>query len=233
METSIREFDSGPEAAAAAAVFILEKLGETISSRGRASILLPGGSAPKLVNSELIRLSHTAGLDSVQWYFGDERAVKPDSPDSNFRMQMETLLGPLSIDPEQIHRIRGELGAAEAADEYRKLLEKRFCGFPMFDLVMLGLGPDGHTASLFPGSPELSRTDNTVVPTAVSPMEPHVERITVTLPVINAAKSVLFFTGYRGKQQMIDRLRTRKPGGYPFEMVIPHSGPAEWFIYRS
>lgn len=233
MGAHIREYETGSEAASAAALFILEKIDLAIETSGRATVLLAGGSAPKLINSELLKLREKIEVSRIEWYFGDERAVNPDSPESNFRMQMETLLTPLSVEAQRIHRIRGELGAERAAEDYRKLLADKFEKLPIFDLVMLGLGPDGHTASLFPGDPALLVSRDAVTATSIAALQPYVERISVTLHVINSAKSVMFFTGYNGKKQMIDRLLAREKAEYPFEMVRPESGPPEWFIYRS
>lgn len=233
MKSHIRNFETGSEAAAAGALFFLEKTNKAIEVSGRAAVLLAGGSAPRLINTELLKRKDKIDISRISWYFGDERAVKPDSPDSNFRMQMESLLNPLGVEAQRIHRIHGELGAKRAAEDYRKLLAEEFEGLPVFDLVMLGIGPDGHTASLFPGYPAVQVNNDTVSSTSVAPLQPFVERISVTLPVLNAAKSVMFFTGYKGKNQMIDRLLTRENDEYPFEMVRPESGPPEWFIYGS
>lgn len=233
MKAHIREFESGAEAAAAAALFILEKTSMAIESSGRASVLLAGGSAPKMINAELLKLREEINVSRIDWYFGDERAVAPESPDSNFLMQWETLLSPLGVETNRIHRIKGELGAVKAAEDYRKLLSERFDGSPVFDLVLLGIGPDGHTASLFPGYPAVLLSDEMVTSTSPAPLNPFVERVSVTLPVINAAKTVMFFTGYDGKKAMIDRLSAQQDIKYPFEMVRPESGLPEWFIYRS
>lgn len=233
MRAHIRYFESGAQAATAAALFIIKKTGAAIESSGRAALLLAGGSAPKLINAELLKLREKIDVTRIEWYFGDERAVDPDSPESNFRMQWETLLAPLGVETRRVHRIRGELGARRAADDYRSLLSEMFEGSPVFDLVMLGIGPDGHTASLFPGDLVSLASGDVVTSTSIAALQPYVERISVTLPVINRAKSVLFFTGYNGKEQMIDRLSYREEVKYPFEMVNPESGPPEWFIYRS
>ncbi len=230
MSAHFRQYDTADEAAASAAEFLLKKINEAVKETGNASVVLAGGSAPRHINAALLKLDQEINISAIDWYFGDERAVGPESPDSNFRMQMETLLGPLGVDKEKIHRIRGELGAVEAAENYRRELSGVFHGRPEFDIIMLGLGPDGHTASLFPGDPAIQVKNETVTATAKAPLKPHVERITITIPVINAAKSLMFFTGYAGKENVIERLQTGG-NGYPFELVRPESGYAEWFIY--
>jgi 6-phosphogluconolactonase len=230
MSAHFRQYSTADEAAASAAEFLLNKINEAVKKTGNASVVLAGGSAPRHINAALLKLDQEISISAIDWYFGDERAVGPKSPESNFRMQMETLLAPLGVDEERIHRIKGELGAVEAAEDYRRELSGVFHGRPEFDVIMLGLGPDGHTASLFPGDPAIQVKNETVAATAKAPLKPHVERITITIPVINAAKSLMFFTGSAGKEAVIERL---KHGGnrYPFELVRPESGNTEWFIY--
>ncbi len=234
----INQFASAEEASNAAAGHIIETIKTGLKGKRRFSVVLPGGSAPRKLNASIISLSGDMDTSRIDWFFGDERAVSPESPDSNFRMQMETLLKPLDVQPKQIHRIPGELGASRAAGEYNLLLKEFFAGPPAFDLILLGLGPDGHTASLFPGSKALSIGKVPVVGTGTAPLKPLVERITLTPPAINAAENVVFFTGRTGKETVIEHLCSTEgfsPGEkiYPFESVKPESGPALWFIYRN
>ena len=233
----VRQFDSAVEASTVAARFILDKLQATLEAKKRASVVLAGGSAPRHLNTALLGLRGEIDAGLIDWFFGDERAVEPESPHSNYRMQMETLLGPLKISENRIHRIRGELGAVKAAEDYRRNLTDFFSGPPAFDIVILGLGPDGHTASLFPGDPSLSVNDVSVTISVVAPLKPRVERVTLTLPAINTADTVIFFTGRSGKEAMIARLHSDSAGAletaYPFESIRPDSGPAMWFIYGS
>jgi len=206
--------------------------------KNRLSIALPGGSAPRILNASLAAVSDSRDFSRIDWFFGDERAVERESPWSNYLMQKETLFEPLNIPDKHVFRIQGELGARRAALDYSQQLEEYFHGPPAFDLILLGLGPDGHTASLFPGFPALTVNDAGAAGTGKAPLPPHVERVTLTLPVINAAENVVFFTGKTGKETVIDRLTEnapRQPGRekYPFEMVNPDSGPGTWFIYRN
>lgn len=238
MSGDIRQFDSSAEAASAAAHFLIEQLHRIQESRSvhePVSVVLPGGSAPRLLNSALLKQLGEVDTRRISWFFGDERAVATESDYSNYRMQMESLLEPLNTEGSRIHRIPGELGAVKAAVEYEQDLKRFFNGSPVFDIVILGLGPDGHTASLFPGGPNDKHMENPVIAVAAPSVEPRVERVTITFPVINSAKTVIFFTGRSGKETVVNHLL--KPGDdssgpeYPFEHVRPISGPAIWFVY--
>ncbi len=234
----INQFASVEEASDTAARYILKTIETGLKSKDRFSVVLPGGSAPKKLNTSITSLSGVMDISRIDWFFGDERAVAPESPYSNYRMQMESLLEPLDIQPEHIYRIPGELGAPRAAGKYNLLLADYFSGPPAFDLILLGLGPDGHTASLFPGSKALFTKDVPIIETGTAPLKPYVERVTLTFPAINTAENVIFFTGRTGKETIIDYLyATTKdsPGDkiYPFESVKPKSGPAVWFVYRN
>jgi len=234
----IRQYSHAEEASEAAARFIMEKIKTILKGKDRISIALPGGSAPRILNASLISVSDTRDYSRIDWFFGDERAVEPESPWSNYRMQKESLFDPLKIPEKQVFRMKGELGAPSAAVDYSQILKNYFQGSPVFNLILLGLGPDGHTASLFPGSSALSVRDVPVTGTEEAPLQPHLERITLTLPVINAAENVIFFTGRTGKESVIDRLTDDSPAstaekeGFPFEMINPESGSETWFIYR-
>ncbi len=235
----INQFDSSSAAAVSASRFILAKLKKTLESKESVSLVLSGGSAPRQLNAALTEVLIGIDFGRIDWFFGDERAVEPDDPRSNYRMQMETLLNPLNIDSRRIHRIKGELGANRAASDYCLNLADYFAGPVVFDIIILGLGPDGHTASLFPGSPAIQVRDVPVTMTETAPLEPHVRRITLTLPTINSAKTVIFFTGRDGKETVIEQLLLREIDGsqseqtHPFKSVKPGSAGATWFIYGS
>lgn len=229
-------FDSPGEASADAAGFITGKLKKILHNKRNASIVLPGGSAPRNLNTPLRNLLKDMDTNRIDWFFGDERAVEPGSSSSNYRMQNETLFEPLKIDQKHIHRIKGELGAKEAAGDYNNQLSDYFSISPVFDIIILGLGPDGHTASLFPGYPELSIREFPVTGTQKAPLKPYVERITLTLPVINTAQTIIFFTGRTGKEKMIERVCSSSvtetsEKDYPFELIKSVSSPVNWFIY--
>lgn len=165
--------------AGAAADWIAAAIAAAVRERGRCTLALAGGSTPRAIHAQLA--ARTLPWERVQIYFGDERCVPPDDPGSNYRMALETLLRPARIAPERVHRIHGEERDRDAAARaYERELPERL------DILLLGMGPDGHTASLFPGAPTLAERTRRVVP-AEAPVAPHA-RITITPPVIAAAR---------------------------------------------
>ena len=174
-----------------AARHIAKLIEQAVADRGRASVMLAGGSTPRAVYRHL---AQTQGLpwDKVEIYFGDERAVPPGAPQSNYRMARESLLDAVPIPPAQVYRMPAERPDREvAADEYARRLPERL------DLVILGLGEDGHTASLFPGSSALSERVRKVL-AVVGPQAP-LHRLTVTPPVIAAAREKIILVSGAGK----------------------------------
>jgi 6-phosphogluconolactonase len=168
-----------PEGAAAAAA---ERLAAAV--RGGGQIALAGGSTPKKAYG--LAVEREPDWSRAHLWFGDERAVPPDDERSNYRMVREALLDRLATPPAAIHRMRGELPAADAAAEY----DRELAGTTL-DLALLGLGPDGHTASLFPGKPAVAERERLAVPSEPG-LDPRVDRVTLTVPALNAAGSVLF-----------------------------------------
>ena len=174
-----------------AARHIAKLIEQAVADRGRASVMLAGGSTPRAVYRHL---AQTQGLpwDKVEIYFGDERAVPPGDPQSNYRMARESLLDAVCIPSSQIHRMPAERHDREAAaEEYARRLPERL------DLIILGLGEDGHTASLFPGSSALSERVRKVL-AVVGPQAP-LHRLTVTPPVIAAAREKIILVSGAGK----------------------------------
>jgi 6-phosphogluconolactonase len=178
------------------------------ASRG-GHIALTGGSTPGVAYERAASL----GADwtrSVLW-FGDDRAVPPDDERSNYKLAKETLLDHVQA---TVHRIEGELGHEEAASKYEKLLESEIGGgVPVLDLILLGLGPDGHCGSIFPGKPAMQVRDRAVVDVPEAGLEPFVPRVTMTLPVFNAGRDVLFMVTGQGKADAV----ARAFGGEPRE----------------
>lgn len=174
-------------------------IGQAVSGRGRCRLALAGGSTPAPVYGELARLPvATSTWHGVHVFFGDERAVPPDHPDSNYAMARSRLLDRVAIPAEQVHRMEAERADREvAAAEYSRLLEE-----PL-DVLILGMGPDGHTASLFPGSPALGERRKRVVP-VVGPKPPP-QRLTITPPVISEARTVLVLATGADKADMVAR----------------------------
>jgi 6-phosphogluconolactonase len=186
-----------------------EKIAETLSAaaakKGRATIALAGGSTPKAAYALLASepLVKKVPWDKLHIYFGDERHVRPDNPDSNYRMAHEAMLKTAPISKENVFPIATDGKDVVAdAERFEKLLKANFPGsdFPSFDLMLLGIGPDGHTASLFPGTPapkELKKWATWCDPNSANPaIKPPVKRVTVTTPVIwNAAQIFVLATG--------------------------------------
>jgi 6-phosphogluconolactonase len=181
-----------------AAEWLAQAVREAVARRGRCSLALSGGSTPRPAYE---RLAALAGVpwDAVEIYFGDERAVPPADPHSNYRMAREALLDRLPQAPAAVHRMEAEDADREAAAaRYAARLPAAL------DLLVLGMGPDGHTASLFPGSPALRETERKVVP-ARAPVPPH-DRLTVTPPVIEAARHVAVLVAGAAKAPLVARV---------------------------
>lgn len=191
------EVISDPEALAErAASSIGDAVSEALGSRGRALVALSGGSTPRRTY-ELLGARGTLEADGVEVFFVDERCVPPDDHASNYRLIAET-----AGDRGNVRRIRGEIDPDQAAGEYEAILRERFeDGPPAFDLILLGIGGDGHTASLFPDSPELSERERWVV--ATKQEHGWVRRVTMTLPVLNAARRTLMLATGRDKARAV------------------------------
>lgn len=177
-----------------AANYILEAGRKAIAANGLFRLGLAGGDTPRAIYGEMARLAGDFPWDKVQITFGDERCVPPDDKDSNYRMANESLLSVVPIPAGNVFRMKGEIDPATAAAEYEAQLAAvaaRF-GEPLYrhDLLLLGMGPDGHTASLFPGSPAVEETARQVIP-ATGPKPPP-QRLTMTFPLINAARDIVF-----------------------------------------
>jgi 6-phosphogluconolactonase len=172
---------------------------------GGGDIVLAGGSTPKAAYREFVAAVQTVGLDvsRTTFWLGDERAVGPDDDRSNYKMIKECLLDPLADHRPTVHRIKGELGYAEAADDYERLLRER--GPSEFDLVLLGIGPDGHTASLFPNQPSLSEHSRLVVGVPEAGLEPFVPRVSLTIGGLARSREVVVLAEGGSKTQAIAR----------------------------
>ena len=166
---------------------------------------------------------------AVQIYFGDERCVPPGDPRSNYRMVSETLLSKVPLPPENVHRMRGEDDPSAAAAGYEARLRQDFAGAPRFDLLLLGMGADGHTGSLFPGSPALEETGRWVT---VARDPAGASRLTLTLPVINAARTVAVLVSGREKAGTLKRVlgAEDRAVGLPIQRVRPAEGQLVWIL---
>jgi 6-phosphogluconolactonase len=193
----------------AAAHFFAAFAREAASSRGRFTVALAGGSTPRAMHSVLA--AEPAGVfpwDRTTVFFGDERAVPPDDEASNFRMARETLLSRVPVDPARVFRMEGEAANLDdAARRYEADLRRETPDG--LDLIFLGMGEDGHTASLFPGSPALDETERWVVAVSAPGTPPPARRITMTLPAIARARRVLFVVTGATKRGAVGRARAR------------------------
>jgi len=209
-----------------AASWLVDAIQEAIAARGRCAIALSGGQTPRPVYLELAspRSRSRISWPQVHVFFSDERAVPPDHPDNNYRMAREALLAHVPIPPAQVHRMEAErVDRAAAAAEYERVLPQ-----PL-DVLLLGIGTDGHTASLFPGSPALREWARRVVP-AQGP-KPPVDRLTITPPVITAARRLATIVTGEDKASQVARVVQG--------LLIPEEVPAQlarrgtWFLDRA
>jgi 6-phosphogluconolactonase len=223
-----------------AADFIAESGRRACAARGRFTLALCGGNTPKPVYARLATSGYQDCLDwsKVQIFFGDERCVPPEDPQSNYLMARTALLDKVPLPVENIHRLRGEAEPEEAAAAYAYDLERTFggdakAGTPPpegFDLILLGVGDDGHTASLFPESAAVTEKKRWV-------MAHYVEivgrwRLTLTPVVINAARQVAFLVSGAGKAEAVQRVLAGpyQPLVLPAQVIRPHSGELHWLL---
>jgi 6-phosphogluconolactonase len=228
-------YETPEELAEAAARDFAARAQEAIAALGRFAVALAGGSTPK-ETYEVLDRDYADQLDwsKVHVFFGDERTVPPDSEDSNYRMARETLLAHVRVG--SVHRMRCERPVEEAAAAYEEELRAFFGGsdgLPSFDLILLGLGADGHTASLFPETSVLDVTDRWVVANPVLKLE--TTRLTLTIPVINAAKAVTFLVDGRDKAEALKEVLGGEadPRAYPAKFIRPRSGDLTWMVDRA
>ncbi len=230
----VRIFNSPQELFHGAAEKFCEVGADAIQKRGRFTVALSGGSTPRGLHQELATsFSSKLPWDKVFFFWGDERHVPPDSSDSNFRMANETLLSKLPAPQKNIFRIPAELpDAREAAQKYSDTLEQFFHpaddSFPRFDFILLGMGPDGHTASLFPGTAALQEKDEFVVANWVEKLNTF--RITFTYPVLNSAVCVMFLVNGDEKAEMVRRALKDPSANLPCQGVKPADGELLWYL---
>lgn len=223
----------------AAAEEVIHSVSEGVSERGRFTIALSGGSTPKNLYT-LIAANAGGSLPWAKMFFfwGDERNVPPNNSESNFLMAKETLLAKVPVPTANIFPIpAGTTDGASAAQAYERTLQKFFGlapgEFPRFDLILLGMGPDGHTASLFPQTAALQEKSRLVVENWVEKLS--ASRITLTLPVLNGARSVLFLVSGADKATALREVLEGNAAGekYPSRMVRPADGKLMWFVDRA
>jgi len=207
---------------------------QSIVVRGRFAVALSGGSTPRALYSLLATSEFSGQLDwrKIQLFFGDERCVPPDHGESNYRMVQQSLLAKIVIPRENVHRMLGEIEPAKAAATYEDEIRKTFAltanQLPRFDLIFLGLGDDGHTASLFPASSALRETQALVASTYVEKFQAH--RLTLTLPTINNAAQITFLIAGQTKAAVVKAILAGQGNEAPAARVQPTEGELTWLI---
>jgi 6-phosphogluconolactonase len=205
----------------------------SIGARGRFCVALSGGNTPRGVYAEVaVRNKNDLPWDKTYIFFGDERHVPPTDPESNYRMARESLLSTVPIPEENVHRILAELPAPAAAVQYEMDLRTFFRlpagAWPQFDLILLGIGDDGHTASLFPGTAGLTEQSRLVISNWVEKFA--TDRITLTYPVLNHAREAAFLVSGKAKAAILKDIFTSAPGSYPAQAVRPENGKLLWMV---
>ncbi len=195
---------------------------QAIAADGRFTIALSGGETPRTLYRELV--AAPVDWSRVHFFWGDERAVPPASPRSNYRMAKEALLSHIRVPGENVHRILAEKPPEEAAADYEKEIEGFFGGWPRFHLTLLGLGADGHTASLFPGSPALEVKDRIVVAAS--------ERISLTAVALNRSARIVVLASGAEKAAALAAVLEGPPAPekFPAQLIRPESGEITWLV---
>jgi 6-phosphogluconolactonase len=230
----VRVFGDAAEVARAAAVRFIEVGREAVSERGRFTVALAGGSTPERAYRLLAGEEYAGQLDwsKVHFFFGDERSVPPDDAESNYRMASEALLSRVGVPLKNIHRMNGLGDVAANALLYEDEMQTFFndAAWPRFDLVLLGMGDDGHTASLFPGTEVLAEREAWVAGVWVEKLGAF--RITLTAPAINHGAHIIFVvTGEKKAERLAEVLYgEHDPERLPSQLIRPVDGSLEWFI---
>jgi 6-phosphogluconolactonase len=214
-----------------AAGFILEKSRKAIAERNEFRIALSGGNTPAPVYARIAMEARDLPWELIRFTFGDERCVQSDDPQSNFRMARENLFVSAAVPEKSIMRMRGEIDPQTAAQEYQDQLDAIAIehGEPIYqhDLILLGLGDDGHTASLFPGTAALEEMTHRVVANFVPKL--NAWRLTFTFPLINHARQILFLVGASKSPRLIERV-LEGDQQFPAARVNPSAGEVTWMI---
>jgi len=238
-EPKIVILDDAPALYAHAAEEIAHFAGEAVCTHGEFTLCLSGGSTPAATYEMLGSKFHfSIDWKEVQFFWGDERCVPPEDPACNYAMTVRTLLSKLVLKPSQVHRVLGEQPPAEAARVYEAELRSHFGlgdgEFPRFDVVLLGLGENSHTASLFPGSAALDESERLALAVDVDdPIQRH--RVTVTPPVINNASRVMFLVAGASKAQAVWNILKgpRDIDKFPAQVVAPEHGELIWLLDKA
>ncbi len=231
-------FSSAEELAETAAEMIGGLLEAAAAARGIAHFALSGGGTPRPVYAALGRppLAGQIPWEQVHFWWADERCIPPTDPESNYHLAVETLLGRIAVPAGNVHRVLGELSPAAAATAYATELQAAAGGalWPRFDVALLGMGADGHTASLFPGSdPGAGLTRPVLAVTADYEGRP-ANRVTLTPAVLNAAREILVVvTGAKKAETLAAVLDDSAPGDFPIRRIQPGDGTLTWLVDRA
>jgi 6-phosphogluconolactonase len=216
---------------------ILESAHQAFELRGVFRLCLAGGSTPRRIYRQLAEAQNITGLDKpgLVLYWGDERCVRPDDPNSNYRMAKEELIPSLHTDNVAIHRMEGEVDPPKSAAQYESLLKSHFLlpGEPTFDLLLLGMGEDGHTASLFPHTAAVNEETHWVLGHYIPQLATW--RLTLTPPVLNRARRILFMVSGETKAPALAQVLTGAftPENYPAQIIRPDAGEMLWLVDRA
>ncbi len=233
MTSETRVLPSKAEVAKAGADLFVSAAQEALAARGSFNVALAGGSTPLGMYQLLAQEPYRSQVDwsKVSFYWGDERCVPPDHSDSNYGAAAQAIIEPLGIPEKNVHRMRGEIDPERAAEEYSLEVQQAVPGQPpRFDLILLGMGDDGHTASLFPGTHALDVSDRIVTANYVPKLDSH--RLTFTARLINAARLVVFLVTGEGKAEALQAVLEgeRDPHTYPSQLVAPENGRLVWLM---
>jgi len=230
----IRVFDTIEEMSRAAALGLINQIRQTLARNNLFSLVLAGGQTPR----RLYELLATEFRQAVPWtrmrlYMGDERFVPPDDPRSNYRMIKEAMLSRLPITDKNVYIMPTSLYTSEqAAISYENILRSHYENpWPRFDMVILGMGADGHTASLFPNSPELGEMGKWVL-ASQAPEEPKI-RLTLSLPAINNAEAIYFLIAGKDKAKAFKNALGEPSPQYPASLIKPERGRLSWWVDES
>lgn len=235
----VAEGEGAQGIAAEAAKRVVRIANEAIKRSDRFSFVLSGGSTPRALFNLLAELNVARRIDwsRTHIFFGDERCVPPDDDQSNYKMAEETLLSKVPVPESQIHRMEGELEPAVAAERYDREIHDAFglysAAWPVFDLILLGMGPDGHTASLFPGTAGLDVVDRLAIANDVPQMK--TTRLSLTVPVIREARDIMLLVGGTDKADAARRALTAPTDIHttPVQLVRQASGNVTWIFDAS
>ena len=235
---TVELFANGMEIARRAAADVVRIAGDAVAARGAFTIALSGGSTPKVLYALLAEhpsLRNSLPWDKMKVFFGDERHVGPGHADSNFQMATDAMLSKVPLRPDQVHRIKGEYpDTAQAAAEYEEVIRREFGfeagAFPRFDLILLGMGSEGHTLSLFPGTKALNETQRIVTSNWVGKL--CADRVTLTAPAANNAANVIFMITGADKACALKSVLEgpHEPKQLPAQMIQPANGDVSWLV---